>query len=101
MCPWGLRGLLVVVGAVCELASWASAVPLCPDNVVFSAECVNRLAFVIKGFMVDKQAPIIAQQDSTVLHIMMPKLSQVRSVFDQSVMTMECMRMMEVTQTLH
>ena len=101
MCPRGLFGLLMVVGAVCELASWASTVPSCPDSVVFPAECVNRLVSVIRGFMVGKQAPIIAQQDSTVLHIIMPKLSQVRSVFDQSVVTIERMRMMEVTQTLH
>ena len=90
----------MVVRAVCELGSWASTVPLSSDNVVFPAESVNRLAFVIRGFMVGKQAPIIAQQDSTVLHILIPKLSQVRSVFDQSVKTIERIRMMEVTQTL-
>ena len=91
----------MVVGAACELASWASTVPSSPDNVDLSAGCVNRFALVIKGFIVGKQAPIIAQQDSTVLHILMPKLSQVRSVFDQFVITIERMRMMEVTQTLH
>ena len=101
MCPRGLCGLLMVVGAVSELASWVSTVLLCPDNVVFPAECVNRLVLVIRGFMAGKQAPIIAQQDSTVLHILMPKLSQVTSIFDQSVMTIELIRMMEVTQTLH
>ena len=100
-CPRGLCGLLMVVGAVYELASWASTVPLCSDNVDLPAEWVNRLALVIRGFMVGKQAPIIAQQDSTVLHILMPKLSQARSVFDQLVITIERMRKMEVTQTLH
>ena len=101
MCPRGLCGLPMVVGPVCELVSWVSAVPCCPENVVFPAECVNRFALVIRGFMVGKQAPIIAQQDSTVPHILMPKLSQVRSIFDQSVVTIERMRMIEVTQTLH
>lgn len=91
----------MVVGAVCEPVSWASTVASCPDNVVFPAECVNRLALVIKAFIVGKQAPIIAQQDSTVLHMLMLKLSQVRSVFDQSVITIERIRMMEVTQTLY
>ncbi len=85
----------MVVVAVCEL------VPVGPDNVVFPVECVNRFALVIRGFMVGKQAPIIEQQDSTVLHILMPKPSQVRSVFDQFVSTIERMRMMEVAQTLH
>ena len=100
-CPRELCGLLMVVEAVCELASWASTVPLCPDNVDLPAECVNRFALVNKGFMVGKQAPIIAQQDSTVLHILMLKPSQVRSVFEKFVIKIERMRMMEVTQTLH
>ena len=93
--------MLVVVVAVCELASWASTVLLCPDNVDLPVECVHRFALVTNGFMVGKQAPIIAQQDSTVLHILMPKPSQVRSVFDQFVITIERTRMMEVTHTLH
>lgn len=100
-CPRGLCGLLMVVGAVYELVSWASTVPLRPDNVDLPVECVNRFELVIRGFIVGRQAPIIPQQDSTVLHILMPKLSQVRSVFDQFVITMERIRMMEVTQTLH
>lgn len=98
-CPTGVCGSLVAVVAVRELVSLKLFETSCPEVVALS-DCINCFALVIRGRMAGKHAAMIEQQDSTVLHMLTPIPSQLRSVIDQFVWAIWSMRTMEAAQTL-